>query len=104
VNRPAWFVGILLGMLAALMGAHLWMLHTSLKECDDYAAILLDQARRVAKQQKEQVKIEASNAECNNIEKDYADAAEQYMGTILALLGGAGVAGGIAMKRPPNDT
>lgn len=73
------------------MTAHLYVIHVGLQECDAYAKVLIDQAARVAKEQKEQVKIEAVNVECNNIEDDFTKLSAQYISLILALLGGAGI-------------
>jgi hypothetical protein len=92
MNHPTWFVAFLLMMLAALMGVHLYSLSVGVKECDDYAQILFEQARRVAEIQNDQVKIVANNTECNSVEDDFNRAAAQYLSLILALLGGAGIA------------
>jgi hypothetical protein len=98
VNRPAWFIAALLSMLAMLMGSHLWMLRVGVDECDELARISFAQARRLAAKSDKQVTVLPLNSECNNIEDDYSKVADKYLSVILALLGGAGVAGGVALR------
>jgi hypothetical protein len=91
MSRPAWFVATLLLMLLMLMTAHLYVIRVGIRECDEYAQVLIEQAKRLAKDQAAQVKIEANNTECNNIEDDFSKLAAQYISLVLALLGGAGI-------------
>lgn len=99
MNRPAWFVAILLAMLAVLMASHLRLLHVGIEECDRLFQVQLEQLQRLARQQQQQVTIRPENSECSDLEADYEKVANQYIGVILALLGGAGVAAGAG--RPP---
>lgn len=94
MNRPAWFVAILLLMLAVLMASHLRLLHVGIEECDRMFQVQLEQLKRLAKEREQQVTILPQNSECNSLEADYEQVASQYIGVILALLGGAGVAAG----------
>jgi hypothetical protein len=103
VNRPAWFIAALLSMLAMLMGSHLWMLRVGVDECDELARISFEQARRLAAKSDKQVTVLPLNSECSNIEEDYSKVADKYLSVILALLGGAGVAGGVALRPQVSD-
>jgi hypothetical protein len=85
-------------MLAGLMGSHLWMLRVGVDECDELARISFAQARRLAAKSDKQVTVLPLNSECNNIEDDYSKVADKYLSVILALLGGASVAGGVALR------
>jgi hypothetical protein len=98
VNRPAWFIAALLSMLAGLMGSHLWMLRVGVRECDELFRVQLEQQRRLAAKGNKQANIIPANSECSNVEADYSEVADKYLSVILALLGGAGVAGGVALR------
>jgi hypothetical protein len=81
------------------MLSHMVVLLTDLYECDQYAQIVFEQARRLAQEQQTQVVVQA-NSECAMMEEDFAKAAGQYISLILALLGGAG-AGAASRREPP---
>lgn len=42
MNRAAWYVAVLLAILAAIIGSHLHLINISSQECDAYQRILLD--------------------------------------------------------------
>jgi hypothetical protein len=99
-------VGVLLALLAGLMGSHLWMLHVGVRECDELFRVQLEQTRRLSGKSDKQVTILPLNSECNGVEDDYAAVASQYIAVLLALLGGSGMAVGAAVvgkdkERPP---
>jgi hypothetical protein len=98
-ERPAWFVASLLAMIATLMIAHLAMLWVGVRECDEYAKILLERASSDSS-----FFIRAENEECSNVEETFADAVNQYLSVILSLLGGAAISGGIAMRAKREET
>jgi hypothetical protein len=70
------------------MISHLWMLHAGVRECDDLFRVQLEQLKRRAKTEKDQVNILPLNSECSNVEDDFTKTAEQYLAVILAVLGG----------------
>lgn len=92
MNTPAWVVASLLSLISVMMTSHLYLLHVGIDECDKLFDVQLEQARRLAKIQKEQVTIIPQNPECTELEEEYSNVADQYMEVFLALLGGGGIA------------
>lgn len=102
-GRPGWVVAALLGMIGVLMVAHIALIWVSVRECDEYARIVLDQARRLAETTDTEPVIAAVNDECTNIEETFADVVAQYLAVILALLGGGAAATVISRKPGSSD-
>lgn len=106
MNRPAWLVAALLAMMAALMTSHLQLLRNNMVDCDLYLKFLYGRLERTAVGSPEaailrkelQETYSGKTTECANLEADFSDASDQYLNVILALLGGAGVAGGVAVR------
>jgi hypothetical protein len=104
VNRSAWFVAILLAMLAAVVTMHLVLLQTGLAECDAYQRILIDRLKTtkigtpeaVALRNELKEYLDGGASECAEAEGVYADAADKYIAVILALMTGATAATGVA--------
>ncbi|MDX0230250.1 hypothetical protein GOC14_06775 [Sinorhizobium meliloti] len=93
--RPWWWSAALLLMIAILMGSHLAMLWVGVRECDQYAAILLDKAARG-----DQINVDDRTVpKCAAVEENFTDAANLYLAVILSLLSGAGFSAGMAASR-----
>jgi hypothetical protein len=95
-------------MMAVLMTAQLWELRWGTDECDRWGRILFDHAERQSKATGKPpvVAKESIINECTILEDEYRRTSDQFLSVILALLGGAGMAGGTAMvgrKRPEPD-
>jgi hypothetical protein len=92
-------VAALLVMLAMLMGGHLLLLHTGLRECDEFHRTLVDRlaktpvgseaARALIKDW--QAYLDGQQSECAQQEETYSDAADKYIAVIISLLSGAGM-------------
>jgi hypothetical protein len=101
------YVGLLLGMLSALVVFHLILLNTGLRQCDDYQRILIERLRRVTVGSPEALAIRkelqeyfiGKTTECAQAEETFQSASDKYVATLLALLTGAGVAVGISANK-----
>lgn len=98
MERPAWFIASLLGLIAILMLAHLAMLFVGVRACADYAAVLIERAA-----QDPAYIVVDSDPECANVEETFSDAVGQYLAVILSLLGGAAISGSVAMRAKKED-
>jgi hypothetical protein len=104
-DRSAWYVGILLALLAALMGAHLALIKSGVNACDFYEKILLERLRKskvgsieaIAIRRELAEYLSGKTSECAEIESVYQQASDKYMSVLLALLTGASAAGGVAL-------
>jgi hypothetical protein len=88
-------------MLAALMTAHVLVIHVDVAGCQAHKRYLLEQ-RRPGRTPIPQASIpDLVEAECANLEGKFRSVVDQWVSVILSLLGGAGVAA--AMSKPPTD-
>ncbi len=101
MNRPAWFSAILLTMLAALMTAHILVIHVDVASCQSHKRYLLEQRRTGSLPQELRNVPDLVEAECADLEGKFRSVVDQWVSVILSLLGGAGVAA--AMGKPPTD-
>ena len=100
--RTALFSFILLAMLGTLMGFHLHLLRTGLKECDAYQHMLLEKIKdqepgsELAISLRNELKdyLSGGQSECAEAEEVYAETADKYLAVLLALLTGAGIGAG----------
>jgi hypothetical protein len=110
------YVSALLGMLAAVMAFHIILLHTGLRECDAYEAVLIERLKVVkvgtpealALRKELQEYLTGKTTECAQAEEVFADASDKYTAIILSLLTGAGTAAGVnrgveIMTRKPDQ-
>lgn len=108
MNRPAWFVATLLAMLAVLMAAQLQELSQATAQCEEWGRILFEHAKQQSRATGRPPVLakESISQECLDLEQEYRETADQYLQLILALLGGAGLAGGMAARSNsrPGDT
>lgn len=97
------YLGILLGMLSAVIVFHLYLLNTGLQECGAYQKILINRLSKVAVGSPEglmirkelQEYLSGKTSECAQAEEVMASASDKYTAIILSLLTGAGVAAGV---------
>lgn len=92
-------------MIAVLMGAQLWELNWSMEECDRWGRIIMEHAKQQAQTTGKPPAIAETSKlnECTVLEDEYRKTADQYLGIVLALLGGAGVAAGAGIRKDPRD-
>lgn len=100
MNRPAWFSAILLTMLAALMTAHILVIHVDVASCQGHKRYLLEQRRAGTLPPTQSNAPDLVEAECADLEGKFRGVVDQWVSVILSLLGGAGVAAAIT-SRPP---
>lgn len=103
MSKPAWFFGALLGMLALLLSVHIGLLGYGVHRCSTYSERLQLRLDRLAPGTPEAAAlrkdIEIKATRCQGLADHYDTASERYTGTILALLGGAGLSAGAGAVR-----
>jgi hypothetical protein len=98
VSRNVWFVSVLLCMLAVMMTSHLAVLGTTAAVCSEYSTIMIGKAARNETMSIELTEpLEKFSEACASMIATLSSVADQYINVILALLGGAGAAGGVAI-------
>lgn len=88
-------------MLAALMTAHVLVIHVDVASCQSHKRYLLEQRRAGRLEPGQQNAPDLVEAECADLEGKFRGVVDQWVSVILSLLGGAGVAA--AITKPPND-
>jgi len=88
-------------MLAALMTAHILVIHVDWANCQSHKRYLLEQRRTGSLPQEPRNAPDLMEVECADLEGKFRGVVDQWVSVILSLLGGAGVAA--AMSKPPKD-
>ena len=107
MSKPIWFIAALLGFLAAIVGTQLYSLQRSSYVCSSYMTQLRERLDRTEPGTPKALQvaqvIESTARTCRTINDDLKELNANYLDTILALLGGAGVIAGTVMGANRNE-
>lgn len=92
MSRPAWFVAVLLLMLALVISAQLIALGFGVQLCLRQAEIVFQYERQHVQAKGTFPPPPAPNTGCARIQQDFKEAVERNGSLVLALLGGGGLA------------
>jgi hypothetical protein len=104
-SKGATYGFTLLGMLAAVMGVHLYVLYHQASGCEQYERVLLQRLAQVpagslrAREIRSEIEgvLSGKLMSCRRVEGAFSDASATYTAILLSLLTGAGLAAGGAM-------
>jgi hypothetical protein len=107
MDKPSWFVAVLLGSFAGLMALHLTLLAMGTQRCLSYGATLAARLRALPPDSPMQKALHdeviENGTRCVRLVDDLQKASDNYQSTILALLGGAGLSAGVSVASSKRD-